>query len=204
MVLRRPTRRELVSDGLAAAAGVIGAGAAASLLAPSASGAEPPAQAEARALIHTLQLEQLLVIAYRQVIDSNLLTASVAGQLRVQLSQELEHVSLLEHALTSRGEIVSAPPSLAEAQAALARHHVHWSLTRLRNQHDSLKLLVDVESLVENAYFKAVGHIQDPGLVQTCAAIMGCEAQHWTVISGYLNRRRPVKVVPYPFVEGTP
>jgi hypothetical protein len=100
--------------------------------------------------------------------------------------------------------IVPGPPNLSAAQAELSRHGVHWSLARLRSQHDILKLLVDVESLAEYAYFEAVEKLQDQTLVGTCAQIMACEAQHWTVLSGFLNHQEAKKAVPYPFVEGTP
>ena len=179
------------------------AGAAAAVLGPDASAAAP-AQIEARALTHVLQIEQLLVIAYRQVVGAGVLRPGVDGQMRTLLGQELQHVTLLEGALSSRGEIVPAPPSLSEAQAALTRHQVHWSLEHLRSQHDALKLLVDIESLVENAYFRSIERVQDGKLVRTCAEIMGCEAQHWTVLSGLLNHEDATKAVPYPFVQGTP
>ena len=89
-------------------------------------------------------------------------------------------------------------------KATLNRHQIHWSLTRLRDQHACLKLLVDVESLVESAYFQAVGKVQDVALVRICAEILGSEAQHWTVLGGLLNHQDPTKAVPYPFVAGTP
>jgi Ferritin-like domain len=200
----RSTRRQLVSDGIAAGAGLVGAGAVASVLASAASATAAPPQVEARALTHALQIEQLLLIAYRQVVASPVVHPPVAGQLRTQLGQETVHVALLEKALADRGEIIPTPPSLAAAQIELTQHQVHWSLTNLRNQHDCLKLLVDIESLAENAYFQAVGEIQDPGLLRACAEIMACEAQHWTVLSGFLNHEDPKKAVPYPFVEGTP
>jgi Ferritin-like domain len=170
----------------------------------SATAAAAPGPVEARALTHALQIEQLVVIAYRQVLGSPAVTQPVAGQLHTHLTQELEHVTLLERALEARGEILPAPPSVAEAQDALTRHGVHWSLTSLRNQHDALKLLVDVESLAENAYFEAVQQIASLALARTCTEIMGCEAQHWTVLAGFLNHRDPKKAVPYPFVAGTP
>jgi Ferritin-like domain len=199
----RRTRRQLVSDGVVAAAALAGAGTAASALASIASAAVPP-QVEARAVTHALQIEQLVLIAYRQVVASPVVHPSVGAQLRIHLKQETEHVRLLERALAARGEIVPAPPSLTAAQTELAQHQVHWSLTNLPNQHDCLKLLIDVESLAENAYFEAVGEIQDPALLRTCAEIMAAEAQHWTVLSGFLNHQDPKKAVPYPFVEGTP
>ncbi len=113
-------------------------------------------------------------------------------------------MNLLVGALTQRSKSVPTAPGLAEAQAALLHHDVHWSLTHLPNQHDCLKLLVDVESLAENAYFEAIGAVRDPGLVRACAGAMGCEAQHWTVLSGLLNHQDATRAVPYPFVEGTP
>jgi hypothetical protein len=188
-----------VRDGIAAGA-VITAGALG--CAPAAEAA--PAQVEARALTHAVQIEQLVVIAYRQVVASGLIKPAVNHQLRTVLDQELQHVALLQRALEGRGEIVPAPPGLPGAQAALTRHEVHWSLTHLQNQHDCLKLLVDMESLAENAYFQAIQKLQDLPLVRTCVEIMGCEAQHWTVLSGFLNHRDATRAVPYPFVEGTP
>jgi hypothetical protein len=178
--------------------------ATAAVVGPDAAGGEAAAQGEAEALTHALEIEQVVVISYRQVLGSGLLTPHVEGLLRTLLAQEDQHVRLLEHVLTNRGEIVPVAPTIPEAQSALSRHQVHWSLTHMLNQHDCLKLLVDVESLVENAYFEAVGAVGGASLMRTCAAIMGCEAQHWTVLSGLLNHREATKAVPYPFVEGTP
>jgi hypothetical protein len=143
------------------------------------------------------------VIAYRQVVSSDVLKPVVRRQLRTLLGQEIQHVTLLEHALRSRGAIVPAPPSVESAQVVLTRHQVRWSITQLHNQHDSLKLLVDVESLAESVYFDAVGVVAEPALVRMCAEIMGCEAQHWTVLSGLLNHQDATKAVPYPFVAGS-
>lgn len=183
--------------------GAVAATAAGSVaLAGGAVAAAAPAPVEARALTQALQIEQLVVIAYRQVVGSSLLTGLVAAQLRAHLTQEVEHVAVLERALEVRGEIVPTPPSVPNAQAALSHHGVHWSLTKLQNQHDCLKLLVDVESVSENAYFQAVQKLEDLSLARTCTEILGCEAQHWTVLSGFLNHRDPKKAVPYPFVAG--
>ncbi len=200
----RPTRRQLVSDGITAAAGAAGVGVAVSALTEPAAADAAATKAEALALTNALQIEQLLLTAYRQVVAAPVVHPSVAGQLRTHLGQETEHVALLERALTTRGEIIPPSPSLTEAQAALTQHKVPWSLTDLRNQHACLKLLIDVESLAENAYFQAMGSVEGPTLLRTCAEILANEAQHWTVLSGFLNHLDPTKAVPYPFVEGTP
>jgi hypothetical protein len=199
MMEPRKTRRELVG----VAGGVLAGTAAATALGPPLAAAAP-AQVEARALTHALQIEQLVVISYRQVTASRVLKPAVRAQLQTLLAQEDEHVALLKRELEARGEIVPAPPGLAAAQVALTRHQVHWSLTDLRSQHDCLKLLVDVESLVENAYFEAVASLQEASLMRMSAEIMSCEAQHWTVLAGLLNHQDPKKAVPYPFVEGAP
>ncbi len=195
------TRRELIRGGIIAGGGVLtGAGglvAASSAQAAASSG-------EARALTHALELEQLMVIAYRRVLGSPVIRPDTRPQLTTMFDHEVQHLNLLKRALTERGETVPKPPSLSDAQAALSRHNVHWSLTALTNQHQCLKLLVDVESLVENGYFKALSAVQDTTLITTCAEIMGCEAQHWTVLSGLLNHQDAMRAVPYPFVEGTP
>jgi hypothetical protein len=198
------TRRELLRRGLTAGAAAAGAGGALAALPGAAPATSPPAEVEARALAHALEIEQLVVVAYRRVVGSGLLRPPVKRQLQTHLAQELEHVAALQRAATDRGMIVPGAPSLPAAQAELSRHGVHWSLTRLRSQHDCLKLLVDVESLVEYAYFQAVENLHDQALIRTCAEIMGCEAQHWTVLSGFLNHQEAKKAVPYPFVEGTP
>jgi hypothetical protein len=198
------TRRELARDGVSLGVGMAGAGAVLSAPASAAKAGVSAAQIETQALSYALQIEQLVVIAYRQAVASRYVGAVVKAQLRTHLGQEYEHVNVLERALTARGDAVPPAPSLSAAQAALEQHQVHWSLTQLRRQHDFLKLLVDMESLAENVYFQAVGKLQDLALAGTCAEIMGCEAQHWTVLSGFLNHQDATKAVPYPFVEGTP
>jgi Ferritin-like domain len=200
----RPTRRALIRGGIIAGGGALASAGAAALLDSGAAQAAASRPAEERALTHALELEQLMVIAYRRVLGSRVIRPDTRPQLTTMLDQELQHLNLLEHVLRQRGETVPKPPSLSDAQAALSRHDVHWSLTALTNQHQCLKLLVDVESLVENGYFKALGAVEDATLLRACAEIMGCEAQHWTVLSGLLNHQDAMRAVPYPFVEGTP
>jgi hypothetical protein len=193
------TRRELVRSGIAAT-GVLSAVA---LNSPRALAAVAPAQSDAAVLARTLQIEQLVLIAYRQAVGSGALGPTVIGPLRALLSQELEHVATLEHGLRGLGASVPAPPAVASAQAALVRHHVFASLTRLRTQHECLRLLIDVESLAEGAYFSAISKLSDPGLLRTSTEIMGCEAQHWTLLSALQHRGNVDRAVPYPFVQGS-
>lgn len=193
----KPTRRELVRSAFAA-------GAAGSLVAGAADALAAPPESESQALAHALKIEQLVVIAYRQVLATSLLRANVRDQLQVVLGQELEHVNVLERELEKLGQPhAPAYPSIPAAQAALGRHHIHRSLTHFRNQHDCLRLLIDVESLAEGAYFAAIAHLSDPALIRTSTEIMGCEAQHWSVLSSLQHHGDVTQSVPYPFVEGS-
>jgi hypothetical protein len=192
------TRRELLRSGIAATAAL------SAVHAPGARAALAPGQGDAAVLARTLQIEQLVSIAYRRVLGSGALGPTVAGPLRGFLSQELEHVAALEQGLRGLGASVPASPaSVASAQAALVRHHVSASLTRLQTQHQCLRLLIDVESLAEGAYFSAISKLSDPSLLRTSTEIMGCEAQHWTVLSSLQHHGKVDRAVPYPFVQGS-
>jgi hypothetical protein len=189
------TRRELVgSTAAVAAAGLIRSPAARAASAP---------PTDADVLRRTLQIERVVVVAYRRAIASGALTPPLARQLEQILGQEQQHVAILQAALRSLGEPPPAPPrDLAAAQRVLTAHHVDASLIALHNQDQCLRLLVDVETLAEEAYFVAVGQLSDAALLRTSTQIMGCEAQHWTVLSS-ARHHGDVKIsVPYPFVGG--
>ncbi len=198
MIEARATRRELVSRAVAAAAG-------SALLAPEAAAAAAAGAAESDAEILTaaLGVEQLVAIAYRRALSSGVLAPAVARQVSVQRRHELEHIDALERALRAMGSPVpAAPASLAAAEKGLAAHHVKAGLGNLSTQHDCLVLLVDVESAAEAAYFSALAKLSDIRLLEMAAEIMGCEAQHWSVLSAISHRDQVYRYVPYPFVEG--
>jgi hypothetical protein len=140
------------------------------------------------------------VTAYERVLASGLVAPAVASQLRVQLVQEHEHIAVLERALRKLG---ASTTSVSAAQRELRAHHIHVALAHLRSQHECLKLLIDVESLAERAYFEATSRLTDPGLVRTAVEAMGCEAQHWTVLSAIQHPGKLYRSVPYPFVVGS-
>ena len=193
----KATRRELVTGAFAAVAAVTAAGGTPDAVAA-------PLDAEPKALSDALKIERLVVIAYRQVLGTDLLKPKVNSLLRVMLDQELQHVVVVERALSQQQQPVPpAPADIAAAQDALGRHNVHRSLTHFRSQHDCLRLLVDVESLAEGAYFTAIEKVNDAALLRACTEIMGCEAQHWSLLSGIQHHGDVTKSVPYPFVAGS-
>jgi Ferritin-like domain len=201
---RRPTRRDLVARGLRTAAGaaagaglVLGAGAEPAL-------ADTAVPSDGEALSKVLQVERLMVLAYRRVLASGALGAGDNEVVSTQLGHELEHASTLAAHLQALGTpAVATALDLRTGQALLAKHPISGSLTDLNTPADCLRLLVDLESIAEGAYFTALKTLGSAELIRLSAEAMACEAQHWTVLSGLRNPGIYVKSVPWPFVTGS-
>jgi hypothetical protein len=193
---RLPTRRGLISGAVGLTATAVAAGSASAATSP---------DAEAKALIDALRLERVGVIAYRQALSTSVLSPAVSAKLRLLLAQELQHVAKLERLLRELGSSVPQGPSgTAAAQALLAQHQVGLSLSQLPSQHACLRLLIDVESLIEGAYFRAIPQLGQPARIRVAMEMMGSDAQHWTVLSGIQHQGDVEQSVPYPFVQGSP
>lgn len=191
------TRRGLIT-------GAVGLGAAAALGA-GAAGAAAATSTDAQALSEALELERASVIAYTQVLATSVLTASARSQLAVLKAQDVAHVAKLEQAIAALGAAVpQGPASVSAAEVVLGQHQIHRGLTGFGSQHDCLRLLINIESLTEGAYFKAIPELADPSLVKVSLELMGSDSQHWTVLSGIQHDGNVGLSVPYPFVEGSP
>lgn|GEM_PF-2580918 len=188
------TRRELPAAAIASALGAA-AGAPVAVAAGSASG-------DHQILAGTLRVERVVVWVYERVLARGRLGPGARATVRLILGHEREHVAALELALggARTGE---APITLGAAERELRRHHVGASLLELGTQRDSLRLLVDVESMAEGAWFAAIARLRAPGLAALAAAIMASEAQHWTALSAISHHGDPKISVPYPFVRGS-
>lgn len=196
-VRARPTRRQLVAGALAAAAGGLA-------VSPDAAVAAAGVPSDADTLSKILEAERLLVLGYRRVLASGTLAQGEDDALRPFLGHELEHVATLAARLGALGAVAdTAPMDVKTGEALLAKHHVPGSLTDLHARTDSLRLLVNLESVAEGAYFTALKTLGSADLVRLCSQVMACEAQHWTVISGLRNPGIYVKSVPWPFVTGS-
>jgi hypothetical protein len=197
----RPTRRQLVAGALLAGAGAVGSGLVSAADTARAASGVP---SDADTLSKVLEAERLLVLGYRRVLASGTLAPGEDVVLTPFLAQELEHVSTLAARLEALGSAAdTAPLEVTAGEALLAKHHVPGSLTDLHARKDSLRLLVNLESVAEGAYFTAIKTLGPAELVRLCAQAMACEAQHWTVISGLRNPGIYVKSVPWPFVTGS-
>jgi hypothetical protein len=194
-----PTRRELIAGAAAAAGATVSGGVrAAGAL------ADTPAPSDAELLGKSFQVERLIVLGYRRVFASGLLTPAIQRAIASHLDHELAHVAALAAALRSLGAPApTGPLDLETAVQVMADHHVSGSLTDLHSQNDGLKLLVDLESAAEGAHYTALKDLSLPAHQHLSAQIMACEAQHWTVLSGLRNPGQYVKAIPWPFVYGT-
>lgn len=186
-----------MAGALAAAGARVGLGAA-----PAHADTTPPSDIEL--LGKALDVERLMALAYRQVLDSGLLAPDFHRVISPHLGHELSHVGALADQLRTLGAPApTGPLDLKTANAVMAQHGVSDSLTSLHTQNECLKLLVDLESVAEGVHYTALKDLRRPGLQRLSAEIMACEAQHWTVLSGLRNPGQYNKAVPWPYVFGT-
>jgi len=200
------TRREIVAGSFAVAGGalfgeaVFGGVVAAD---PAAADNGPP-PTDAQALSKALEIERLMVLAYRRVLASGTLQADIERAIAPYLTHEVQHVAAVAEALTKMGAAADTSSlSLDAAGDLLSKHNIPVGLTDLHSQNDAMRLLVDLESLAEGVYFTALKTLSTQPLQRLAAQIMACEAQHWTAVSGLRNPGEYVKAVPWPFVTGS-
>lgn len=150
-----------------------------------------------------LAAELLATAVYERVLATGLLSARSASAAHQLLSHEHAHAAALQPELRSLG--APAPPAPADSQAidnALSEHHVSRSVSGLQHERDCLDLLLDLENLMEGAYYAAMSKLSHPRLLQLGAQILASEAQHYAVL-GELRRHKDFsRAVPYAFVEG--
>jgi hypothetical protein len=74
--------------------------------------------------------------------------------------------------------------------------------SNINNEVSALQGLLQVESLVESAYWNAAGAFHDPRLSQLAAEILASQAQQWALLEALLHRGDPTKAAPFPYVRG--
>jgi Ferritin-like domain len=157
-----------------------------------------------QALSNALEVERLMVLAYRRVLSSGALPPDIERAIAPYLSHEIQHLSAVAAALAAMGvKANTGPLDLDAAGELLSKHNIPVRLTDLHSQSDAMRLLVDLESVAEGVYFTALKTLSTQPLQRLAAQIMACEAQHWTAVSGLRNPGEYVKAVPWPFVTGS-
>ncbi len=194
-----PTRRRLLAGALLAGGLALARPALALADAPSG----PPSDPEL--LIGLLSVEALVATIYERVLASGRLTPRAHRLARRVLAQEHAHAAALTTQLALFG---GTPPSPHVAPAALeselGRHKITINVSALGSEKDALKLLTQVESVAEGAYFAAMSKLSHPRLLTLGAEILASEAQHFTLVAQILHPRDLgfTKTVPDPFVQG--
>ena len=197
---QQPTRRELIA-GAAAGAGLWAIGVSA--LRPEDAEAAAP-QTDAELIRAILAVELLVVFSYEQVLSSGKLSADTEHVIRQLLDHEHTHVDVLSADLEELGQTPPDPPaSVTAADAELSVLHGSAKLASLNSEEDCLRLLEQVESLAQGAYYVSMSKFADVKLARTCASILGAEAQHYTAVAGLLHPGDINKAVPGAFVEGS-
>ena len=197
---QQPTRRELMA-GAAAGAGLWAMGASA--LRPADAEAAPP-QTDAELIRAILAVELLVVFSYEQVLSSGKLSADTEHVIRQLLDHEHTHVDVLSADLEELGQAPPDPPaSVTAADAELSVLHGSAKLASLNSEEDCLRLLEQVESLAQGAYYVSISKFADVKLARICASILGAEGQHYTAVAGLLHPGDINKAVPGAFVEGS-
>jgi Ferritin-like domain len=197
---RRPTRRELLGAGAAAATGLLTLPAAAA--ADTSSTSEPPFS-ETDRLQRLIRLELLLLYCYRYVLGSSILRPRAHQRLAPFVGHEEAHIAALEAHLKARGGAIPAgPDSVKTANRHLATRGVGGRLGQLKGERDALYLLLTLEQVTIGAYFVALTKLNDSALITLVCQIMGNEAQHDAMIGLSLPKATPGSAVPYGLVQG--
>jgi hypothetical protein len=158
---------------------------------------------DAELLRELVAVEQLLVIVYRRVIATGLLSPRVQRVARRVLSQEIAHTRAVARELRAIGGTPTSPLHATGAiDNALSDLKVAGKVSELHNEHDCVHLLLDLEMAAEGAYYKAISALRSVTLGQLAVTILASEAQHQTAVS---EARRPgdaSQAVPTSFVKG--
>jgi hypothetical protein len=195
------TRRELIRSGVVGAAAV-GAG----VVVPSTADADDPlagANGDTELLRRLVAIEQLMGFAYAHLLGAGGLSPGTTREFTTFLSHERTHVELLSRALAHRGQ--ATPPPATDVKTAsrqLAKLGASGSLRDSRGDAACVRYMIGVETVAEGAYYAAMSKLSHAALLTQAAQIMGCEAQHWTALSGLQHAGDVFLGVPYSTVTG--
>lgn len=207
------TRRRLLR---AAGAGLLTPLAAAVAAAPAAADAEaadrPAAASDGARLARVLDVEQLMLYVYGQVLAGPRLTAAQRASLAPLRRYEATHVAVLRRAVAAHGAAAPPPPgSPAQANRRLARRDVAGRLDQLRDDRDAVNLLLATERVTVGVYYEALIDLTQPATIALAAQLMASDAEHESILLETLALTAtppPERVdvlrsgAPYPLVQG--
>lgn len=133
-----------------------------------------------------LELEYLAQYVYSLASASSFVSAAGQALARQLHGQEAAHAAALSQ-LT--GALASAAPSFSTtaAESALSSHGLVVRFSALHTERAWFTLLEGLESALEGAYYKALGHLVSPAAVSLATRIFASEAQHSTLLFSLRN-----------------
>jgi hypothetical protein len=196
-MIEQPTRRELVAAGVAGVAGR-------ALVATPASADDVKAPPSDAALMAGLvAVERQVLFVYERALRSGALQGRSLRTVEEIAAHERAHIAALERVLPALGVAApGGPANVRAAAAALAKHHVAVDLRRPRRERAWVKLLGDVEDVLERNYHLAISLLRAPALMRLCAEIMASEGQHSALLAT-LRQHNLRKALPNAFVNGS-
>ncbi|MEA2155927.1 MAG: hypothetical protein QOE11_2067 [Solirubrobacteraceae bacterium] len=141
--------------------------------------------ADIELLNSVLDLEFMTIAAYKAVAGQ--LRASALQTAKGFLEQEQEHADTLSQAIAD----LKGVPNTAQTS---------YDFPVLRSQRDALRFAVRLENNAIAAYIDVLPKLSQGPLRSTASAILTCEAEHVSVLSGHLGERQ----APSAYVVGQP
>ena len=165
--------------------------------------AQPPIPTDPMLIALLLQIEGQVSDVYVRAIASGVLTGAALSLAREVLAHERAHAAALGRELRALGgSELPLPGSEKALERALRTHHVNVDLSAHRTVRHWLKLLADVEDVLERNYHLAISELRRPALLTLCAEILGSEAQHSALLGEMLSPRNVEKALPNAFING--
>lgn len=166
-------------------------------------GAAKPLPSDAMLIARMVQIEDLVAAVYARAVASGRLLRSTASLARQVLDHERQHAAALRRALSSlHGHPLPEPRSAKGLQAALSAHHVKADFTKDLGERDWLKLLANVEGVLERNYHLTISELRRAALLTLCSEILASEAQHSALLGELLSPRNVEDALPSAFVNG--
>jgi Ferritin-like domain len=197
----RPTRRQLLAGGIGAAAGLAGMSAVAQADTSTQGQPTPTWEQDANVLQSLLASERMLEYGAEKALGSGKLGHDAGQLVLLILANEEEHVAALQARLRAL-HLPRARTHSPSTQPAVPKE-VEGLFSDIKQEVGALQGLVQVENLVQSAYFIAVGSFHDPRLSAMAAEVLAVEAQQWTLLELLLHRGDPTKGAPHPAIRGS-
>jgi hypothetical protein len=168
------------------------------------SGDPPQPPSDAALIAMMLQIEDLAAAVYERAIGSGRLLRASTSLARQLLGHERLHASALRRELGRlRGHQLREARTVKQLQAALSTHHTTVDFSVDRADRDWLRLLSDVEDMLERNYHLAISELRRASLLTLCAEILASEAQHSALLGELLSPDNVEDAVPNAFINGT-